>query len=198
MTPYETYLTYLALKRHFTKESYDFKKYRGKKRITASIDAFHKRRDRFFFERLSRQKKKEEIIDFFVSNFVHCTDPGKLWIGEIAATGSNVYQKWKTKIESLSYVFEQDLRKIAEDQNIVRYVSLDGSRHPQILKDYLADKIQFETLIITLSVLNLLEKYDQALTDPVWQQISLKIRKYIPFLNCNFANYEKLIRKIFL
>ena len=42
------------LKNHFTKEKYDYHKYCGKSR--ASIQSFYKRKDRFFFEKLSRQK----------------------------------------------------------------------------------------------------------------------------------------------
>ena len=59
MTPFDVYKTYLAFKNHFTKENYDYFKYCGKSR--ASLDSFHKRKDRYFFERTSRQKNDEEI-----------------------------------------------------------------------------------------------------------------------------------------
>ena len=73
VTPFETYKSYLGLKNHFTKEKYDYHKYCGKSRAT--VQSFYKRKDRFFFEKLSRQKNDEEVIDFFVSNFVECDDP---------------------------------------------------------------------------------------------------------------------------
>ena len=62
--PFDTYKAYLGLKNHFTKEKYDYVKYCGKSR--ASIESFYKRKDRFFFEKISRQKNDEEVIDFFV------------------------------------------------------------------------------------------------------------------------------------
>ena len=44
MMPADAYRCYLALKNHFTKDHYDYHKYRGKTR--ASNQAFYKRKDR--------------------------------------------------------------------------------------------------------------------------------------------------------
>ena len=63
MTPFDAYKTYLALKNHFSKPKYDYFKYAGKSR--ASIESFNKRKDRYWFERISRQKNDEEIKNFF-------------------------------------------------------------------------------------------------------------------------------------
>ena len=57
----------------------------------ASLQSFYKRRDRFFFEKLSRQKDDAEVIEFFVSNFVACDDPQSLWIGEIIEWREELY-----------------------------------------------------------------------------------------------------------
>ena len=70
--PFEAYTCYLALKNHFTKDHYDYIKYRGKTRAT--VKAFYKRRDRFWFEKFSRQKTDKEVEEFFVSNFISCDD----------------------------------------------------------------------------------------------------------------------------
>ena len=51
MTGFEVYKMYLALKQHFTKEKYDYHKYRGK--VRASEDAFEQRHDRYFFKKLA-------------------------------------------------------------------------------------------------------------------------------------------------
>jgi len=34
------------------------------------------------------------------------------------------------------------------------------------------------------------------LTDPVWETVSLKIKKYLPFLNIDVFHYKKILRKI--
>ena len=50
MMPFDAYRCYLSLKNHFTKDHYDYIKYRGKTRATHQ--AFYKRKDRFWFEKL--------------------------------------------------------------------------------------------------------------------------------------------------
>ena len=49
----------------------------------ATVQSFYKRKDRFWFEKLARNKSDQEVVEFFVSNFITCTDPSKLWIGEM-------------------------------------------------------------------------------------------------------------------
>ena len=97
VNPFETYKSYLGLKNHFTRDKYDYHKYCGKSR--ASINSFYRRKDRFFFEKLSRQNSDEEEVDFFVSNFVSCDDPQSLWIGEIMKNGEKNYNSWRKKVQ---------------------------------------------------------------------------------------------------
>ena len=85
MMPFDAYRCYLSLKNHFTKDHYDYHKYGGKTRATK--EAFYKRKDRFWFERFARQKNDKEVVDFFVSNFVSCSDPESMWIGEMIKEG---------------------------------------------------------------------------------------------------------------
>ena len=106
MTPFDCYKTYLALKNHFTKPNYDYFKYCGRSR--ASVQSFHKRKDRYFFEKMSRQKSDDEIKAYFVANFIQCTDPSKLWIGEIIASGEENYTNWQKRIQSLTYMFKTE------------------------------------------------------------------------------------------
>jgi hypothetical protein len=46
--------------------------------------------------------------------------------------------------------------------------------------------------------LGYVEKFDKKLTDPVWQTVSLRIRKYQPFLNIDIAKYKEVLREIVL
>ena len=135
MMPFDAYKSYLSLKNHFTKEKYDYHKYCGKSR--ASVQSFYKRKDRFWFEKLSRNKSDQEVIDFFVSNFITCTDPNKLWIGEMIREGETRYTSWKKRTQSLSYLFKEETESIFADSNFDCVFAMDGSRHPEILKAYL-------------------------------------------------------------
>jgi len=116
MTPFDCYKTYLALKNHFTKEKYDYHKYCGKSR--ASLQSFYKRKDRFWFEKLSRNKTDKEIVDFFVSNFVSRDNPDTLWIGEIIRNGDKVYSEWKKRNQSLNYIFTEETEKLFDNQKV--------------------------------------------------------------------------------
>ena len=69
MEPIDVYLMYCAMKAHFGNTDYDFITYKGKSRV--SRDSFYKRKDRFFFVKLSRKYKEyNEIRDYFISNFI--------------------------------------------------------------------------------------------------------------------------------
>jgi hypothetical protein len=87
MNEFECYSTYTALKLHFTSD-YDYFKYNGKCNVT--LESFNKRRERFFFKKLSREYPDPELRDFLVSNFLNDIN---MWIGDAfqpTATGENV------------------------------------------------------------------------------------------------------------
>ena len=192
MVPFDTYKTYLALKNHFTKDSYDYHKYQGKSR--ASLQSFYKRRDRFWFEKLSRQKDDKEIIDFFVSNFTSCSDPGSLWIGEIIKEGESRYTSWQKRIQSLTYLFKQESQEIFE--NGVETVFDCSKGHPTLLKMFLSGQISIETLVIYDKIFLFGKNFDKKLKDPVWETVSLKIKKYSPFLHIDVFHYKKILKEI--
>ncbi len=52
--------------------------------------------------------------------------------------------------------------------------------HPVILKKYLGGEISLETLTIMEKVFSFVRDFDKKLTDPVWETVSLKIKKYTP------------------
>ena len=193
VTPFDTYKSYLGLKNHFTKPKYDYHLYNGKSR--ASLQSFYKRRDRFFFEKLSRQKDDREVVDFFVSNFVTSDDPQSLWIGEIVRNGEQNYTDWKRKVQSLSYHFRGEMESILLDQDLDSVFTLKNG-HPLILKKYLTKEISLETLVILDKILSFVKDYDQKLQDPVWLTVSSLIKKYQSFLNIDVFKFKKILKEI--
>ena len=132
--PFDAYRCYLSLKNHFTKDHYDYHKYRGKTRAT--VQAFYKIKDRFWFEKFARSKNDKEVEEFFVSNFIYSTDPATMWIGEMIKEGEGRYTEWKKKVQSLSYIFKEEVENVFEDQKVDD--AFDCSKgHPPILKSYL-------------------------------------------------------------
>jgi len=66
MNGFEIYKVYLAVKLHFTSKgkSYDFHKHGG--RTTARLEGFTKRRDRYFFHKLSKSYNNNNIVDSLI------------------------------------------------------------------------------------------------------------------------------------
>ena len=195
MMPFDAYRQYLSLKNHFTKEKYDYHKYCGKSRAT--VQSFYKRKDRFWFEKLARNKDDKEVIEFFVSNFITCTDPSKLWIGEMIREGEGRYTSWKKRTQSLSYVFKEEMEELLAGQKIDAVFSLKTG-HPLILKKYLGGDISIESLVICDRILGFREDFDAQLQDPVWETVSLRIKKYSPFLNIEVLRYKKILKQLVL
>ena len=194
MMPFDSYRCYLSLKNHFTKDHYDYHKYRGKTRATHQ--AFYKRKDRFWFEKFARQKNDKEVEEFFVSNFVSSTDPSTMWIGDMIKNGEARYVDWKKKVQSLSYTFKEETNSVFSDNNFDAMFYIDGSRHPDILKEYLGGKVSLETMVICDIILEYVKEWDKRLNDPVWETVSRKIKKYKPFLNIDVLHYKKILKEV--
>ena len=195
MMPFDCYKIYLALKNHFTRDSYDYHKYGGKTRAT--VEAFYKRKDRFWFEKFARSKNDKEVEEFFVSNFIYSTDPGTMWIGEMIKEGEGRYQEWQKKVQSLSYVFKEEINDLFDDMKIDDVFDCSNG-HPPILKSYLAKKTSLETMVICDRILEYRKDWDKKLNDPVWETVSRKIKKYSPFLNIDVPHYKKILKQTVL
>ena len=195
MMPADAYRCYLSLKNHFTKPKYDYHKYRGK--VRATNQAFYKRKDRFWFEKFARKKNDKEVEEFFVSNFISIADPGTMWIGDMIKNGEARYVDWKKKVQSLTYTFKQESKELFSKDKIDDV--LDCSKgHPPILKSYLRGNTSLETLVICDRIVGYRERFDKKLKDPVWETVSLKIKKYTPFLNIDVPRYKKILKEIVL
>ena len=193
VTPFETYQTYLSMKSHFTNRKYDFFKYGGKSRATMA--SFNKRKDKYWFEKTSRKYSDEEVLNFLLSNFVSTDNPQNLWIGEIINSGERNYSQWMKRKQSLTYLFKEQSNELLSDTNLNEVFDCSKG-HPPVLKKYLGGEISLETLTILEKVFSFVKNFDKKLTDPVWESVSLKIKKYIPFININVFQYKKILREL--
>ena len=198
MNGFEVYKIYLAIKLHFTSknQSYDFHKHNG--RTTARLATFTKRRDRYFFHKLSKSYNDKSIVDYFLSNFVSNTN---LWVGDIIGkSGDETYKEWSKKLESLQYYYEQDIDYIIERMTTKDikfndlFTSVNG-QHPPIVKMFLAKKINFETLIILDDILKFTKGLSLSITETVlWPKLSDRMKRYKPFLTYNITKYKISLR----
>ena len=193
VTPFETYQAYLGMKSHFTNPKYDFIKYGGKSRAT--ITSFNKRKDKYWFEKTSRKYSDQEVIDFLLSNFVNATNPQNLWIGEIINSGERTYAEWKMRQQSLTYMFKEQSENLLSENDLSKVFSCSKG-HPLLLKKYLGGEVSLETLSIMEKIFSFQKNFDKKLTDPVLETVSMKLKKYLPFLNINVFQFKKILRDI--
>ncbi len=193
VTPFETYQHYLSLKNHFTNPKYDFFKYGAKTR--ASITSFNRRKDKYWFEKTSRKYSDKEVVDFLVSNFVSADNPQNLWIGEIINSGERTYADWMRRQQSLTYLFKEQSNELFSEIELSNVFNCSKG-HPLILKKFLSGKVSLETFVIYDKIFRFSKDFDKKLLDPVWETVSLKIKKYNPFLNIDVFQFKKILREI--
>ena len=195
MTEYSVYKMYLALKLHFTTENYDVIAQRGK--VRASKQAFAKRKDLFSIKKVAKTYSDEEVANFLVANFTS----GDRWGGLFDSEASERYAEWKKRIESLTYIFTNDLDRLIEDLENDTKIFEDAfkitkAQHPYIIKAFLRKTITLETLVILEKINPFLEKFDQELNnDIMWPDISRLMRKYKPFLQFDKEKYNAILRR---
>lgn len=195
MDEYSVYKMYLALKLHFTTDQYDVIKQRGK--VRASRQAFAKRKDIFSIRKVSKTYSDEEVANFLVANFTS----GDRWGGLFDSEASERYTEWQKRVQSLSYIFSNDLDAIieeleAENKTFEDAFEIAKNQHPYIIKAFLRKTITLETLVILEKINPFLEDFDSHLsTDIMWPDISRLIRKYKPFLQFDKEKYSGILRR---
>jgi hypothetical protein len=192
MTPFGAYRCYLAMKSHFTTDSYDIVKYRG--RVSAKLEAFEKRKDKYRFEKLARTTPDKEIVEMFVANFSSKPDYSGLFDDQ----SETRYKKWTAYQQALSYNFGNEVKVLLEDAkssglcyNDVFFSS--EHQHPPVLLAYLGKTISVDTFVI-LDRLN--SFVDKMVDDVVTRGILRTARKYDPFLNVDLEAYGNINKRV--
>lgn len=196
MNGYDLYCLYQGVKLHFTSENYNFFQYDGKTRV--SVDAFQRRRDKFLFHRLARKYRDDEMVPFLVSNFVHSDDNWTKSLLEDEA--EQTYKEWKRKTDSMSKIYEEDLRKICPDpKEFNKLFEVKDGQFPTLLVALLQKEVTIETMVILNNILRFIPIWDKKVTDDIiYPKVSRKIRKYGAFLTVDTNKYKQLTKKILL
>ena len=195
MEPFEVYRYYLALRLHFTTDSYNVIEQKG--RVRATKNSFLKRKDLLSIRRVAETYSDKDIVDFLVANFVS----GDRWGGVFDVESKERYQGWKKRIESISYTFKKEVDKAAAyaDKLGITFNQLfycNNGQHPFIIKMYLRNDISIETLVILNKLNNFTDQLDLDLKDDlVWPDTSRIIKKYSPFLEIKKDKYNEIYRR---
>jgi len=188
---YATFALFHTLHLHFTQKSYDYFKYHGKCNI--GKDAFLNRRDKYVFYALSRKYNLTDIKDFFVSNLF---EKPKSWIGDLnTQEGDDVYKKYQKKIQSLTYVFSNDIinlfDKVEKPNDIIM---VKGGQEPILLKELYYGNIAAETLIILNHYLKFTDMWNEKIQDDVvYPEFMFKLKKYEPFVSFDTEKFKTIL-----
>ena len=187
---FEAYKLYVALKLHFTDDNYDYFKYNG--HVKADAHSFESRRDRYFFEKLAKHTNPR---DFLLANLV---SGQRSYIRDLAYgdEAKKTYSAWLRVKESLTYVFTEDLSNLKP--NLKDNFVCPNNQHPYLLKLYLGGHIKIETLSILCDITGCLRVWDNKLEgDPIYHDVGMLVKKYIPFLNYDKEKFKSIIRNKF-
>ena len=194
MTGYETYILFNALKLHFTTEKFDFFKYNGK--VKTTTEQFENRKDKYHFYKLSRKhENRDDMLQYIVYNFI---EKDNVWVGELLTEESNQrYQKHKKILQSLSYNFESDCKKLFGDVTNPNDLIKVKDGYPKLLTMALQRDIEIETFCLLNSILNFVPMWTEKIQDTIyWPEYRKKVLKFTAFLPRDVVKYRLLLNKV--
>ena len=200
MTGLDCYRTYLAMKQHFTNSKFDFFEYNGK--VKASEQKYQERSDFYFFETMARKLSDQEVKEYLLASFVSSSQPQKVWIGDIKRSGKDCWLAWQKQRQSEQYLVNQDLDGLVQCMEEKGYTfnnlfeTVGG--HPPLLKLFIKRRVCLETIVVLDMVLGFMKDWDKKLKDPLWEQLSFKIKNYKPFLSINTTKFRLMFKSKFL
>ena len=188
MEPIDVYIMYCAMKAHFSRKDYDFFKYGGKTKV--SRDSFWKRKDRFFFVKLSKKYKTEiEIRNYLVSNFI------KDKSGYIANFSEENYNSWLLRRSGFFDQFIIEMKPFIKEFEPLFEVK--NSSHPKLLKEFLGSRVSLETMLVLDELVSFSKKLDHQLEDDiVWNNLDNLMDNYERFLTIDQEQYKIRLLKL--
>ena len=196
MDPYDVYKYYMSMKLHFESDTYEAPKYNYK--TSARPQSFFKRRDKYHFAKLGRKfDDPRDLIDFFTAQF---TAADKTWVGDMLQDEEK-YTEWQKRQQSLSYNFEQDINKLAEEAGTfdeMLETHDEGNNYPLVIEKYLQEEISLETVVILDRLTGFMKRADRTITETiVWPDVSKKIRKYGLLLRFDKDRMRRIVLRVF-
>ena len=189
---YDAYRMYLGLRLHFNSKSYDYVRYNGS--VNCTKDSFMKRSDRYFFHKMGK-KYNGELEPFLVSNFVSNESVNPKWLTGDQALEN--YNKWKKNQQSITRIFDQDLKKCLDiyDSFGIMFVTESRNSHPPIVKMIQSGKIEIQSAIILDHYLNWIDYVEREVDDEwIWPRIRNMLRKCQPFIKFNETKCKEILK----
>ena len=161
MDGFKAYKYYIAVKLHYTKDSFDVFKNRGN--LKGTREAFNARNDRLMFDKLARKYPVDkDLIQYYVANFAYGNDAA-IYSSEEAETN---LLEWNRRKQSITKIFADDCNKILMDacKNKIKssaVLNLTNKGYCSILKLFLGNQITLETIRIIDDMLPVVHGWKQ-------------------------------------
>ena len=202
MTGFEAYKLYLSVWQHFSScNDYNYVKYKGKLG-NITVKAYESRKDKYFFEALGK-RNKGDLLQYYVANFAHHGSEVQ-WIGDLHSKESeDVYVQWQKRVQSLSYIFEEDLKEVNEflivkGLEFDRLFDVEEDEHPIIFRFVQQRMIGVETYIIMDKILEFSKRIAKNIKDSyIFPSEQYRYDRYTEFLNIKDEKYIKIMKGIF-
>lgn len=185
---FQTYVMYVYLKRHFS----DFKFIwdPNSKYARLKEDAFEKRNDKLFFQKLEKSfQTRDDRKEYLISAFLFNND---IWIGDVFHDVVVQFHKDRMKrVTSLESLFQRDAEKIEfylVDKGITLQdiILTSSSNSPILVQDVKAIGVSFETLAIINQFTSFTDLWFPL--NPLLKIRRLQLHKYTCLLNSSEKN----------
>jgi hypothetical protein len=204
---YEAWYTYQGIYAHFrsTDRNYDYFKYHGKLKfsgIESMEKSFlkHERSGNYSMQRKifkdlgKRFDDKDALIFFYLSQFTNN-------IMYASHFDTDIYDEYVERMNNFDFTIKQDVQQIKKymdkfDADFNDIFKVEGINHPVILKMGLSKTISLETTAVLDMILGFVANIDNALDDPLWNDHSILIKNYKPFLEVDIVKQKKIIMDV--
>ena len=191
---YDAYCLYLAINNHFYSDSYDYFKYNGK--VSAKLESFMKRKDKYHFAKLSR-KYNDELRDFLVANF----SKKKYYVRELLEMECEKnYIEFKKRKQKLTYLITEEMKYLFDKYKHIDFcIGIKDGQHSNILREYLGGRIAAETLVAVDKIFDIFTDYDTMVSENfIWPKTRKRLDSLAPFLELEHKKLQTILQGIWL
>ena len=191
---YDAYCLYLAINNHFHSDSYDYFRYNGK--VSAKLESFMKRKDKYHFAKLAR-KYNDELKDFLVANF----SKKKYYVRELLEMECEKnYIEFKKRKQKLTYLITEEMRYLFDKYKHIDFcIGIKDGQHSNILREYLGGRIAAETLVAADKIFGIFTDYDSMVSENfIWPKTRKRLDSLAPFLELENKKLQTVLQGIWL
>ncbi|ASU00603.1 DNA helicase loader [Aeromonas phage AS-gz] len=178
------FMLYLMMKQHMAGK-YDIIKYSWNMKVTDA--AFNKRRDKYFFDKMSDKFHLKDLTEIFLATFLENSNG---WAGDLVSEDAMAaHRELLGRYIRFSEIYREDLKNLVYFSNKVNVPIgklLEYNEKQQtspIFKLLQSGLIKTETFLVIDSFLGIIDKIDEKMSaDIIWQNWHTKL-----------VNYRKLV-----